>query len=128
MLYWAGVQLASLKYKKSKLSRTNVYDLFYLLTHTRESVTPLYKLLDVLKLDNVFNLKISVLVHKIKYAKTNIPNTFSDLTLPVQDIHKYNTGYALKDNLYRPASRTNYGLSKFKAVASRTWEKIPPAT
>ena len=72
-----------------------------------ENATPLYKHLDILKLDNVFNLKISVLVHKIKYAKTNIPNTFSDLILPVQDIHKYNTRYASKDNYTgRPPGET----------------------
>ena len=29
------------------------------------------------------------------------------------------------ENLYRPYSRTNYGLARFKVVASQTWETIP---
>ena len=45
---------------------------------------------------------------------------YSDLILPVQDIYKYDTRFASNDNLYMPASRTNYGLSGFKVVASRT--------
>ena len=28
-------------------------------------------------------------------------------------------------NLYRPFSRTNYGLARFRVVASQTWETIP---
>ena len=110
--------IQKIKTKQNKCIRSILF------AHTRESATPLYKLLDILKLDKIFNLKISVLVHKIKYAKTNIPNALCDLILSVQDIHKYNTRYALKDNLFRPASRTNYSLSRFKAIASRIWEKI----
>lgn len=75
--------------------------------------------------ENVFILKISVLVHRIKYVKTTVPETFIQLIPYALDVHDYNTRYACNSNLYRPASRTNYGLSRFKTIASRIWEKIP---
>ena len=37
------------------------------------------QLLDILNLENAFNFKISTLVHKIKYDKTNIPEPFIEL-------------------------------------------------
>ena len=45
--------------------------------------------------------------------------------MEASDVHNYNTRYASKQNLYRPASRTNYGLTRFKTKASKIWEKIP---
>ena len=46
----------------------------------------------------------------------------SILYASVSEIHCYNTRYSANHNLYRPSSRTNYGLSRFKAISSRTWE------
>lgn len=33
--------------------------------------------------------------------------------------------YATNQNLYRPFSRTNYGLARFSVVASQIWQTIP---
>ena len=33
--------------------------------------------------------------------------------------------FATSQNLYRPFSRTYYGLARFRVVASQTWETIP---
>jgi hypothetical protein len=68
-------------------------------------------MLEILKLENIFNLKISSLVYKIIFKKTEIPKALSDLTMEASDVHSYNTRYASKQNLYRPASRTNYRLT-----------------
>ena len=86
----------------------------------RESPHIYYKLLEILKLKNIFNLKICILVYRIKYIKTKIPSAFLDLIPSVSEIHCYNTRYSANHNLYRPSSRTNYGLSRFKAISSRT--------
>ena len=47
------------------------------------------------------------------------------MILPASKVHNYNTRYATNQNLYRPASRTNYGLARFKVIASKIWETIP---
>ena len=55
--------------------------------------------------------------------KTKIPSVFLDLIQKF--IEHYNTRYSANHNLYKPSSRTNYGLSRFKVISSRIWEKIP---
>ena len=40
-------------------------------------------------------------------------------------INYYNTRYATNQNLYRPPSRSNYGLARFRVVASQIWEASP---
>jgi hypothetical protein len=74
---------------------------------------------------NIFNLKISSLVCEIIIKKTDVPKALINLTLEASDVQSYNTRYASKQNLYRPASRTNYGLTRFKTKASKIWGKIP---
>ena len=69
-----------------------------------KNADPYYKLLDILNLENAFNFKISTLVHKIKYDKTNIPEPFIELIPSASEIHNYNTRYASNSNLHRPAS------------------------
>ena len=54
-----------------------------------------------------------------------VPKALINLTMEASDVHSYNTRYASKQNLYRPASRTNYGLTRFKTKASKIWGKIP---
>ena len=91
----------------------------------RESLTPYFRLLEILKLENIFKLKIGALVHKIQYRKKDIPLALYDLAQPDSAVHNYRTRYATNQNLYRPFSRTNYGLARFSVVASQTWEAIP---
>ncbi len=51
-----------------------------------------------------------------------IPTVIQELIISVSEIHKYNTRYAANQNLYRPASRTNHGLTRFKILSSKIWE------
>ena len=64
-------------------------------------------------------------VYKLKYLPSNTPAALHKLITPSSGVHNYNTRYASKENLYRPVSRTNYGLSRFSSMASRVWEKVP---
>ena len=91
---------------------------------TKEKV-PLLEI--ILKLENIFKLKIGVLVHKIQYQKKDTPPTLYGLLQPASAVHNYNTRYmyATNQNLCRPFSRTNYGLARFSVVASQTWEATP---
>ena len=91
----------------------------------RENPTPYFTLLEILKLENIFKLKIGALVHKIQYQKKDTPPALYDLVQPASAVHNYNTRYATNQNLCRPFSRTNYGLARFSVVASQTWEATP---
>ena len=82
------------------------------------SSDPYYKLLDTLKLDNIFKLKTATFTHKIRNNKECIPVIFSDFVLPA-------TRYASDQNLYRIYVRTNYGKFTFKYRAALIWETIP---
>ena len=94
--------------------------------HSRESSDPYYKLLDILlKLDNIFKLKIAGFTHKILANKVCISVIFSDFVLPAVSIHSHNTRYASDQTLYRIHVRTNYGKFTFKCRAALIWETIP---
>ena len=64
-------------------------------------------------------------MHKLQYNKKETPPALHDLVSLASDIHKYNIRFATIQNLYRPFSRTNYGLARFRVVAPQTWETIP---
>ena len=49
--------------------------------HSRENATPYYNLLDTLKLDNIFKLKVALFAHKITNNPTGIPTIFLELYL-----------------------------------------------
>ena len=92
----------------------------------RENASIYYKLLELHNLDNIFCLtliKVASLVYKLKYHPSNSPAALHKLIAPSRGVHNYNIRYASKKNLYRPVSRTNYGLSRFTSMASRVWEK-----
>ena len=112
------------KLNKIKISQNNCIRCIFF-ANKRESPTPYYTLLEILKLENVFKLKIGTLVHKLQYRKKDTPPALYDLAQPVSAVHQYNTGYASNQNLHRPFSRTNYGLARFSVVTSQIWETIP---
>lgn len=111
-------RLKKLKTKQNKCLRA----IFF--ARKTESATP-YQILEILKLENIYNIKISSIVYKSINKRIEIPNALLDITIKASNVHTYNTRYASKSNLYRPASRTNYGLTRFKVAASKIWEKIP---
>ena len=112
------------KLHKIKISQNNcIHGIVF--ANKRESPTPHFRLLEILKLENIFKLKIGALVHKIQDRKKDIPLALYDLVQQASAVHNYKTRYATNQNLYRPFSRTNYGLARFSVVASQTWEAIP---
>ena len=127
MFNWDGL-LPCLSYSKcvslDKISQNNCIRCI-LFASKRESPTPYYTLLEILKLENVFKLKIGTLVHKLQYREKDTPPALYDLAQPASVVHQYNTTYASNQNLHRPFSRTNYGLARFSVVASLIWETIP---
>ena len=122
LMSWGTASQTRLKSIRSNQNKC-VRSFFF--ARKRENASPFYKLLDILKIENVFKLKISLTVHKSKSETEFFPQFFSKLIPFASTIHNYNTRYSKNDNLFRPASRTNYGLTRFRAIASRIWEDIP---
>ena len=60
-------------------------------SHNWESSAPYLKLLDILNIDSIFKLKISLLAHKISQNEANIPEVFQNYLVKVSDIHPHNT-------------------------------------
>ena len=69
----------------------------------RENADPYYGILDLLKFENIFKLKIVEFTKKIsKINSANVPLIFQNFLKPVS--HQYNTRYAAKSNF----KKTNY--------------------
>ena len=68
-----------------------------------------YKLLDILKFDNIVKLSTCILAQKIFNKSSHITRT----------------RYASKGNFHRPKVRTNTGKFTFVYVASKLWETVP---
>ena len=96
---WGNTYMSRLINKLISKQNKGIRNIFF--AHSRESSHPYYKLLDILKLDNIFNLKIATFTHTILNNKECIPAIFSDFVLPAASIHSQNTRYASDQNLYR---------------------------
>ena len=92
--------------------------------HNRESSAPYLKL-DILNIDSIFKLKISLLAHKISQSDADIPEVFQNYFVKVSDIHSHNTRYASNLNFRVPRVRSNYSKHTFKFAITKTWEEIP---
>ena len=100
-----------------------VRSIFY--ASNRESASPYYQLLHILKFDNIVRFKICSLTYKLYYQPSKVPSIFHNLLTPVTAIHTYNTRNAANLNFYRPKIRTNFGKFTFKYSATKLWEDIP---
>ena len=112
------------KLRKIKVSQNNCLRCIFF-ANKRENPAPYFTILGILKLGCIFKLKIASLVHKTQFQKKQTPPTLYDLVQPTSEVHNYSTRYATNLNIYRPPSRSNYGLARFRVVASQIWEAIP---
>ena len=64
--------------------------------YSTESSQVFYKLLDILKFDNIVKLSTCLLAHKILNKYSSIPFLFYDSLRTVSSLHKYNARYASK--------------------------------
>ena len=76
----------------SHLKNKSIRCIFF--ANKRESPTPYFTLLEILKLENIFKLKIGALVHKIQYQKKDTPPALYNLVQPASAVRYYNTRYA----------------------------------
>ena len=118
---WANTYTSHLTKLRTALNKC-IRSIFF--AHKREDATPYYSLLGILKLDNVFKLKIANFTYKILNEPSNVPNIFSTYVTSASASHTYNTRFASKENFSRPKVRTNYGKFTFQFVSSKIWESV----
>ena len=94
-------------------------------SHNRENNAPYFKLLDTLNIDNIFELKITLLAHKISQNVASIHELFQNFFVKVSDMHSYNTRYGSTLNFHVPRVRSNYGKHTFRFAVTKTWDEIP---
>ena len=90
--------------------------------HT-ESALPLLNLLDVLTVHNVY--RFHILKFTYLWHKGLLPKPFSTYFQYASNVHKYNTRYASKQNLYVKKVRTNMGKQTIGYAACVIWDEIP---
>ena len=89
---WKKIKIS--REKKNKISQNKCSHCIFL-PPKRESSTPCYTLLEIVKLENT--LKFNALVHKIHKIprkKKRMTSCSLRFGLPVPEVHKYNTRYA----------------------------------
>ena len=101
MLTLAGEVLAKLTWIGSGLSKINAFVQFFF-AHSRENATSYYNLLDILKFDNIFKLKVALFAHKIINDPTGIPTIFSGTPPLASDYHINYTRFVSNLNFHRP--------------------------
>lgn len=94
--------------------------------HGREHVNPYHNLLGILKLENIYRLKISLFTYKLKNDKINTWAVPLNILTPASEIHSYNTRYVANENFFKLPVCTNCGMSMFKFSAVKIWESVPP--
>jgi hypothetical protein len=70
----------------------------YVFASKKESATLYMNLLSILKLDNVFKLKIAIFTYKIINEDKNIPRIFINIISTAATQHSYSTRFAEKQN------------------------------
>ena len=58
-----------------------------LFAHDREHVNPYYNLLGILKLENIYRLKVSLFTYKLKKDISNAPAVLLNILTPALEIH-----------------------------------------
>ena len=96
---------------ESKLNKCIRYIFF---ANRQEDLGPYYKLLGILKFENLIKLRIAAFVNQIRNKDNDTPELFSAFLIPVSSVHSHHTRYASQENYYMPSVRTNYGKFSFK--------------
>jgi len=93
--------------------------------HSRENAKSYYNLLDILKFDDIFKLKVALFAHNIINDATGIPTIFSRTPPLASGCHSHYTRFVSNLNFHGPQINNNNGASTFPFIASKILETIP---
>ena len=110
LMSWGNTYTSHLTMLRTALNKC-IRSIFF--AHNREDATTYYGLLGILKLDNVFKLRIANFTYRILNEPCQVPNIFSTYVMPASTSYTYNTRFASKENVTRPKARTHFGKFTF---------------
>ena len=85
-----------------------------------DHVTPLYKRLKILKLKDIYNLKIAILLHKIHNNQIIAPFNL----IKINQVHSHYTRFSSNENYYLKTPLTTLTWSSFTVAAVQAWRNI----
>lgn len=83
--------------------------------------TPFFLKLNILKLQDIYNLNLSLLFHKIHNDKIVGQHNL----INIKDIHSHNTRLSQNNNYFRNHYKTNIGQSSYSAAGNKIWTNLP---
>ena len=87
-----------------------------------EHSTPLFKLLNIIKLCDLVQLQIASFM--FKFHNNLLPPYFNGFFTNLEQVHNYNTRAAANQSYYLPKARTNYGLLNIRFQGPKVWNSI----
>ena len=92
-------------------------------TKIKQSVSPKYKQMKILKLYDIHKMELAKFMFKLKNQL--LPENFNPLFVSVSAIHKYNTRINQSDNKFLPRERTLFGQQKLEYKGVKIWNNLP---
>ena len=86
-----------------------------------DPTTPLFSRLKILKFEDIYNLHLALLFHKIYNGKI----IGSNRLINIQNIHNYNTRLSTSINFYQSYNRTNLGQTTYTTAGTKFWRTLP---
>jgi len=91
----------------------------------RTKITPLYKKLNLLKLDDIYSLELGKIMHK--FHSGNLPDNFNHLFTPVNQVHCHAPRSATRGAYFWQMAHTKYGKRSLTHLGPKIWHKIDPS-
>ena len=92
-------------------------------TKIKQSVSPKYKQMKILKLYNIHKMELAKFMFKLKNQL--LPENFNSFFVSVSAIHKYNIRKNQNDNKFLPRERTIFGQQKLEYKGVKIWNNLP---
>ena len=89
----------------------------------RESSSPLFRKLEILKLKDILFLQTAIFMHKI--SNVNLPPSQIQCYVPASSVHRYETRYSQQNNYFLTHSNTLSGRKCLRMTGPVVWSQIP---
>ena len=119
---WRGAGKTALKRVNAlhnKVLRAMTYSSY------KSRVSPLYKKLNLLKIDDIYILEIGKFVHRLHWGR--IPVNFDQLFTPVSQAHSHATRAATRGGYIWQMASTVKGKRSLKYLGPKIWDSIDPS-
>ena len=88
----------------------------------RAPSSPLFLQLQMLNIEQIYKLRIGILMHKTQSGTINIPCRLTKTS----EVHSYNTRSTAYNNFYIPEARINLTKESLIYSGPKIWNNIPP--